>query len=150
MYNIPEGTEGTEYNCYAYVESFVKESVGLDDVEIESAHRVGNRRQPANSVDNADGAAAEPRPIIARCLRRKDRNRVLEAAPKALKGKDVGGNAVYVSDDVEPATREKHRQLVVKMKEFREKKWLAYIPWTVPRVLKYREKPDGPLKTYRI
>ncbi len=60
------------------------------------------------------------------------------------------GNSVYVSDDVEPATREIHRQLVTKMKEFRQQGMLAYIPWSVPRVLKYREHQGGQLKTYRV
>ena len=154
--NIPEGKEGTEYNCHEFVESFVKESLELDGVEIESAHRVGFRRRPpprdpaADGNDENEDRPPVPRPIIARCLRRNDRNKILEAAPKSLKGKLVYGQKVYVSDDVEPATREIHRKLVEQMNFFRSQDMLAYIPWTVPRVLKYRERPNAPLKTYRV
>ena len=45
-----------------------------------------------------------------------------------------------MTDDIDPATREDHKKLVTVMKDMREKRgYFAYIPWSVPRVIRYKE-----------
>ena len=59
----------------------------------------------------------------------------------------------YLTDDLHPETRKIHNKLVPIMKEMRKKGYLAFIPWTVPRLIKYKDSPKGtpgPIKVYRL
>ena len=59
----------------------------------------------------------------------------------------------FKTDDIHPYTRNVHNQLVTVMKDMIQKNLFAYIPWTVPRVIKYRSGPRGTprrLKTCRL
>ena len=117
-----------------------------NNATIETAHRSPSFVEAFNEKDS-------PRPIHVLCVTRDDRELILDNGPKYLKVNLIGNKKIYVSDIVHPKTREIHRQLLMKQKEFRSKGWLAYIPWRVPRVLKYRPGPKGSnvhLKTYRI
>ena len=142
FYNIPEGEE--KGNCTTYIQNLVKK---IDNnAKIETAHRSPSFVQAFNEKDS-------PRPIHALCVTRDDRELILDNGPKYLKVNLIGDKKIYVSDDVHPKTREIHKQLLMKQKEFRSKGLLAYIPWRVPQVLKYRPGPKGSnvhLKTYRI
>ena len=127
------------------MEQFLLKELGLK-VEVDAAHRTNSRVQ--NDSDN------RPRLIHVRCLRREDRDRILKAAPAKLRGRKFNGESVFVTDDIDPETREDHKRLVVKMKEMREvKKYFAFVPWSVPRVTRYKEgrhDSDLPLQTYRL
>lgn len=130
-----------------FIENFILANLGLK-VEIDAAHRTN--RQQTNAADSNP----RPRLIHARCLRRWDRDIILRTATK-LKDKTFKGNAVYITDDIDPATREEHKKLVPIMKDMRENKgYFAYIPWSVPRVIRYKqggkERKDLPLKTYLL
>jgi hypothetical protein len=84
------------------------------------------------------------------CTYRPDKDAILQAAMKSLRGRN---SDIYFTDDVHPYTRSVHKKLVGIMMDMRKKKWLAYIPWTVPRVIKYKSSPKGTpgsLKTYRL
>ena len=125
-----------------FIEKFLAKELGIH-VEIDAAHRTGTKQ---------DGDT--PRPIHARCLRREDRDKVLKTAPTKLRGRKFRGNSVFLSDDIDPVTRDTHKRLVPIMKDMREnKRYFAYIPWSVPRVIKYKEGPRDarlPLKTYKL
>ena len=65
----------------------------------------------------------------------------------------IWAQAILLSDDIDPATRAQHQQLVPILREMRLKKHFAFIPWSVPRVIRYKEGPkeaDLPMKTYRL
>jgi hypothetical protein len=116
------------------------------DIQIEVAHR-----SPTYTLNPE--LREKPRPIHALCATRADRDTILEKGPKKFKETPIGEKYVYVSDDVHPLTRGIHKRLLHKQREFRDKGWLAYIPWRVPRVLKYRPGPKGSntgWKTYKI
>ena len=91
-----------------------------------------------------------PRLIHALCFTRKDQKKILEEGPAVFKENIVNGNRIYVSYDVYPATREVHKKLLEKQKEYRKKGWYAFIPWKVPRVLKYRPGPKGSMTPVTI
>ena len=149
LYNVPEGEE-SEIGCAEYVTKFLKETIGMDPVpDIEVAHRSGKRYQQ-NENENGTQSSGYPRRIHARCFRCPDRDTILESAAKVLKDKDTN---IFITDDIHSYTREVHKELVTIMKDMRSKNWFAYIPWSVPRVIKYRNTPPGTrgqLKTYRL
>ena len=142
FYNIPEKLEGSD--CTGYINSLIQK---IDcTLEVGTAYR----RPIYNSdLSNRD----KPRPIHAWCVRKDDRDKILQDGPAIFKENLLDGNRVFVSDDVHPVTREIHKKLLEKQKEFRAKEWMAYIPWKVPRILKYRQGQKGtkaPVKVYKI
>ena len=147
IHNVPEGEEGED--ILGFVQDLVTKVIKVD-TKIESAHRTASSKSTSRPITKSkDG----PRLIHARCLRRDSRNEILLAAPKALKDHRFGEKGVYLTDDLHPETRHKHWLLHSKMKEMRAKKWLAFIPWSLPRVIRYKDTPKGtkgPLKTFRI
>lgn len=145
LHNVPEGVEGEDIDLSGFVESFVHEQLDLE-VQIGSAHRtpIGKPRH---------GNKAAPRFIHARCIKRRDRDRILKEAPARLREKDFNGKRVYITDDIEPQTRVVHKKLVPICQEMRDQGKFAYIPFSVPRVIKYRDGPKGskgPLRTYTL
>ena len=128
-----------------FIEHFLYKELGLN-VEIDAAHRT-NPKNPKNSN-------GQPRLIHARVLRRDDRDRILKAAPSKLRKRKVDGNSIFITDDVDETTRYEHKKLLTVQKDMREKNnWFAYIPWSIPRVIKYKEGPRDaklPLKTFRV
>ena len=129
------------FSMERFVESFIRKELGID-VQIDAAHR----------TNGAHFDKSKPRLIHARCLRREDRDKILRAAPSSLKTRKFKGNSVYFTDDIDPSTREVHKSLLIKMKEMRSQGYFAYIPWTVPRVIKYKQGSKDsqlPLRTYR-
>ena len=113
--------------------------------KIEFVHSTASSKSITKSKDG-------PRLIHARCLRRDSRNEILLAAPKALKDHQSGEKGVYLTD-LHPETRHQHWLLHSKMKEMCAKKWLTFIAWSLPRVIRYKDTPKGtkgPLKTFRI
>ena len=158
MYNVPEGAEGLEngVNCLSYVREFLRTEVGMDPVpEIQVAHRSGHIKKSQNQADEELNrlevdAERKVRPIHIFCTYRPDRDKILHAAVAALRNKETN---IYFTDDVHPYTRNVQKKLILVMKDMRRKGWFAYIPWTVPRVIKYKNTPKGtpgPLKTYRL
>ena len=139
---VPEGTEGKD--CTGCINMLVKKIE--ENLKIETAHR-------SPTYDSRKGERENPRPIHALCITRDDTDEILEKAPPYFKDNLVAGKKVFISDDIHPQTRQIHKLWLEKQREFRSKGWLAYIPFRVPRMLKYRPGPRGthvPLKTFRI
>ena len=150
LHNVPEGEE-EDIGCEEFVQKFLSDVVGMDPVPpVEVAHRSGKKVGSRESEEDGSERSTYPRKITVRCVKRQDKNRILEAAVNALKGHEKN---YFITDDIHPYTRNVHNQLVTVMKDMRQKNWFAYIPWTVPRVIKYRSGPRGTpgrLKTYRL
>ena len=146
IHNVAEGQENDD--IFTYVKEFVSNTVGVKDVEIEAAHRTPTSRLKQNA-DNP-----HPRIIHAKILKRSDRDEILKKSPKVLKNVEVGsGKKIFITDDIHPETRKLHKRLVPIMKDMRKKGWMAFIPWTVPRVIRYKDTPKGVksrLKTFRL
>ena len=133
IHNVPEGEEGDD--ILGFVQDLAMKVIKVN-TKIESAHRTAFSKSITKSKDG-------PRLIHARCLRRDSRNEILLAAPKALKDHQFGEKGVYLTDDLHPETRHQHWLLHTKMKEMCAKKWLAFIPWSLPRVIRYKDTPKG-------
>ena len=157
MYNVPEGTEGEgrDGDCRSYVKNFISTTLGMDPIpEVQAAHRSSrnpNRFDQTDDLTQSENAKEDRwRPIHILFTYRPDKEAVLEQAIAAFKSKKTD---IYFTDDVHPHTRNIQKKLVPIMKDMRKKGWLAFIPWKVPRVIKYKSTPKGTpgrLKTYRL
>ncbi|CAH1275563.1 Hypp9364 [Branchiostoma lanceolatum] len=103
---VPDAWDETWSQCEQKVESVMKEKLNLDpmNIEIERAHRNGRFQ---------DGG--RPRPIVAKLLRCKDRDTIIQRA-KYLKGSNI-----YINEDFSEKVRQKRKELIQKMKEARER-----------------------------
>ena len=79
----------------------MEKELGLSDIEIETAHRT---KIPGNT-DKIES-------IHAQCLRRDDRNKILQAAIKKIKDVRAGGNKISIRDDIHTVTRAEHKNLL--------------------------------------
>ena len=151
LHNIPEKAEGDVADCSALVDSLAKHVLGVNQsMEVERAHRTPMGRVGSRNHGNGP---QRPRPIHVRFLRYRDRETFLRVA--ASKGNELKVNGVrfYVSDDVHPVTRKEHQTLMIKVRELRAAGNFAFIPWSVPRVIKHKaggKGVPGPLKTIRL
>ena len=149
LHGIPEGEEGDTHDCTRYVTKFFSDHMEVPNVEIERAHR-----SPAGKPKQRDAtmATTRPRPIHVKLLRFNDRETLLKRGAM-LKEVRIRGKKVGISDDVHRDTREEHKKLMARVKVLREEGKLAFIPNSVPRVIKYKEgdrDSRGPLKTLRV
>ena len=150
LHNVPEKSEGETADCSDFVCQFVAESLGISHLEIERAHRTPMGR-PGNTRNHGQGD--KPRPIHVRFLKFRDREAVLRAASSKGKALKINDKRIYVSDDVHPSTRKEHKILIKKVYELRDAGHFAFVPWSIPRVIKWKEggrDGRGPLKTLRL
>ncbi|VDI41711.1 Hypothetical predicted protein [Mytilus galloprovincialis] len=103
IYDDHDPTENTEET----VKNFIKTELGLEskDINFHVVHRLRPRQDRG------------PRNILAKFERRKDRNRVLEAAKKELKQKPQ----YYVHEQFPVEIIERRRELIPILKDAREK-----------------------------
>lgn len=151
LHGIPEGEEtaanGTQ-DCVTYARKFFVNHMNMQEMEIERAHRTPRVKRPAGN----EGTRSRPRPIHVKLLRFTDREAILKRS-SALKDVRMRGSKVGISDDVHKDTRDEHKRLMVKVKQLRDENKFAFIPNSVPRVIKYKDGPKdapGPLKTIRL
>ena len=139
MHNVPEGEED-DIGCGEFVQKFLSD-VGMNLVPpTEVAHRSGKKAGSTESDEDGSERSTYPRNITVRCVTRQDKNRILETAVNALKGRE---KHYFITDDIHSCARNAHNQLVSYevMKDMRQ------------RVRKYRSGPHGTpgcLKTYRL
>ena len=136
LVNIPEKVE--EHDCTNYVSNFIKTDIGVD-AEIDTAYRIPSRN------------TSKPRMILVQCNKLQDRDKILKEAPTALRGKRFNGNTVYVNDDVVQETRKVDYHMRQKAKTLQNQGYTTSIPWSTPRVIRYRERdnPNSRWKTMR-
>ena len=95
----------------------------------------------------------KPRPILhVRFLRFQEREMVLRTAASKGKALKIKDKRVFVSDDIHLLTQKEHKILTKKMHELRDAGHFAFVPWSTPRVIKWKEggrDGRGPLKTLR-
>jgi hypothetical protein len=145
IHNVPEAEKESEDILRTQVADILAHMTGKEDLTIERVHRA--RFSPTNGTSS-------PRTIFVKFLNYGDRQAVIEAVPQ-LKGFKIGSNDIVVTDDIDPVTYIIHKKLVVKMKELRNEGKFAFIPFTVPRVIKFREKRANPqektkMQTWRL
>ena len=140
--------------CEEYVSDFLSNHMtlgGAEDVDIERAHR-----SPAHGVAHrgsstpARTSRQKPRPIHCKLLRYGDRQLILRNAAKLLKGNKFNGSNIYISDDVTTRVRDFRKRLREEnLPGLRrdERVQFAYIPWSVPPLIRYKLH-TGEFKTY--
>lgn len=128
FYGVPEGPRSCEYIIKNEILANLME-LDVTDVEIERAHRTPGGPEPSDPDK-------QPRPIHVRFQRFSDREGVLHSAKK-LKGKSLGGNSIYISDDVSSSVRNSRKCLRRQLDKIRQRNDVkyAYIPWTVPAAI---------------
>ena len=112
---IPEETDETWDDVERKVKVLVKETLGVDNIEIERAHRVESRKKaPRGAVGNKPGT------IVAKLRDWKQRELILR---KARQAKPAG---VYFSEDLALATLQRREALVPKLKAAKDEGKIAY------------------------
>ena len=143
--------EGAEKDCSS-VEKFLNEELfskhmGLENIEVMRAHRT-KINQAATSA-----SAPQPRPIHVYLLRYPDKGRILKAASNTLKDNPFCDSQIFISDDVSKAVRSERAKLrkdhLKQLKE-REGVQFAFIPWSVPAQILYKQTDSEGLKSFKI
>lgn len=151
LHNVPEKAEGDSSDCAPLVHRIATQVLGIQQsMEIERAHRTPMGRIASRNHGNEH---QRPRPIHVRFLRFRDRESFLRVASSKGKEFKISDARIFVSDDVHSSTRKDHQILMKKVRELRAAGNFAFIPWSVPRVIKYKmgaKHAPGPLKTLRV
>ena len=136
--------EGAEKDCSS-VEEFLKEELfnkhmGLENIEVMRAHRTKINQAAAKA------SAPQPRPIHVYLLTYPDKERILKAATNTLKDNPFCDSQIFISDDVSKSVRSERAKLrrdhLKQLKE-REGVQFAFIPWSVPAQILYKETDSG-------
>ena len=144
--------EDAEKNQHDSVEEFLKENLfnrhmGLNNIEDMWAHRTKINQR----VAKANGS--QPRPIHVYLLRYTDKGRILKAAAGTLKDNPFCDSLIFISDDVSKSVREDRAKLRKgHLKQIREREEVdfAFIPWSVPAQILYKETNAATLKSFKI
>ena len=143
--------EGAEKDCSS-VKKFLNEELfskhmGLENIEVMRAHRT-KINQAATSA-----SALQPRPIHVYLLRYPDKGRILKAASNTLKDNPFCDGQIFISYDVSKAVRSERAKLrkdhLKQLKE-REGVQFAFIPWSVPAQILYKQTDSEGLKSFKI
>ena len=143
--------EGAEKDCGS-VEEFLQDELfskhmGLENIEVMRAHRTKINQAAASA------SASQPRPIHVYLLRYPDKGRILKAATNTLKDNPFYGSQIFISDDVSKSVRSaraKLRRDHLKQLKEREGVQFAFIPWSVPAQILYKETNSEGLKSFKI
>ena len=140
MLNLPEEKERQHGGCMGlarYVFTEIMELEGGAEMSLTKAHHIGRKQDRVK------------RPLLVSFATVGDRNTILRSAPRKLKGKDMEGRKIIITDDVCPKTQERRRRLLPKLLELKTSKNVAFIPWDVSPCIKYKETEEGQWKFIR-
>ena len=143
--------EGAEKDCGSVGEFLQDElfskHMGLENIEVMRAHRTKINQAAASA------SASQPRPIHVYLLRYPDKGRILKAATNTPKDNPFYGSQIFISDDVSKSVRiakAKLRRDHLKQLKESEGVQFAFIPWSVPAQILYKEKNSEGLKSFKI
>ena len=106
--NFKENNEQTQLK----IEKIIKDNLGIENIDIEIAHRINRKNNPSNKA---------PRTIIAKLKKASDRDTIMRSTRKL---KDSG---IFINEDFCEATMKIRKELFPKVKEARDKGLIAYI-----------------------
>ena len=128
VFGIPEKDEkkGPELweECEEVVKSEIESKLNMecgDDVIIERAHRVGKRHAPIRHLPDGTTVKVRPRPIIAKFLSWKDKEKIVKAARK-IKPKQV-----QFLEDFSQRTLDKRKAMVPELTAARKSGKRAFL-----------------------
>ena len=151
---VPEGSEAQSRSCENFVHELLTSHLkleGADEIVIDRAHRTG---PPPGAGQAVTLSSPRPRPIHCRLLRHNDRQYILKNAAKHLKNNKFKSKNVFISDDVTPKVRAQRkdkemREMHLRRIQGEERVHFAYIPWSVPAMIRYKIR-DDPFRCYRL
>lgn len=148
LWGLKEHAEKSKDSIEKFLEEeFFSEHMGLQNIEVMRAHRTKIKQRDAS----ANGP--KPRPIHVYLLRYTDKKRILKAAASSLKDNLFCESQVFISDDVSKSVRRERAKLRedhLKHIQQRDGVAFAFIPWTVPAQILYKETTGNSLKSFRI
>ena len=143
--------EGCESN-FSSIEEFIEKELFTNHMQLEEgievmrAHRTGVKRNSLNSD------TPKPRPIHV-CLLRYTESYILKNAAAKLKNNKYKDFSVFISDDVSRRVRVERAELrknhLPLIKE-RENVLFAFIPWSIPAQILYKEDGTDKLKSFSL
>ena len=124
----------------------VSTCMALENIEVMRPHRT-KINQAAESA-----SAPQPRPSHVYLLRYPDKGRILKAATNTLKDNPFFDSQIFISDDVSKAVRSERAKLRKgHLKQLKERGvQFAFIPWSVPAQILYKETDSESLKSFKI
>ena len=119
----------------------------LHNIEVMRAHRT-NVNQRATDANNST-----VRPIHIYLLRYSDKLQILKAAASALKDNPFLDSQIFISDDVSKNVhkdRAKLRKDYLKGIKERSDVEFAFIPWSVPAQILFKDRNFSKLKSFKL
>ena len=150
IWGVKEESEKSFNSMIEFLETeLFKNHMGLDDgIEIMRAHRT-NIKKNAGS----ENASPKPRPIHVYLLRYTDKEKILKMAPSKLKNNYYKDLPIFISDDVSKSVREDRTTLRKNyLADIKAKPNVifAFIPWSVPAQILYKEEGADKLKSFTL
>ena len=149
VWGVKEGCESD----FSSIEEFIEKELFTNHMQLEEgievmrAHRTGVKRNSLNSD------TPKPRPIHVCLLRYTDKSYILKNAAAKLKNNKYKDFSVFISDDVSRRVRIERAELrknhLPLIKE-RENVLFAFIPWSIPAQILYKEDGTDKLKSFSL
>ena len=149
VWGVKEGCESD----FSSIEEFIKKELFTNHMQLEEgievmrAHRTGVKRNSSNSD------TPMLRPIHVCLLRYTDKSYILKNAAAKLKNNKYKDFSVFISDDVSRRVRIERAELrkshLPLIKE-RENVLFAFIPWSIPAQILYKEDGTDKLKSFTL
>lgn len=149
VWGVKEGCESD----FSSIEEFIEKELSTNHMQLEEgievmrAHRTGVKRNSSNSD------TPKPRPIHVCLLRYTDKSYILKNAAAKLKNNKYKDFSVFISDDVSRRVRIERAELrknhLPRIKET-ENVLFAFIPWSIPAQILYKEEGTDKLKSFTL
>lgn len=149
VWGVKEGCESD----FSSIEEFIEKELFTNHMQLEEgievmrAHRTGVKRNSSNSD------TPKPRPIHVCLLRYTDKSYILKNAAAKLKNNKYKDFSVFISDDVSRRVRIERAELrknhLPRIKET-ENVLFAFIPWSIPAQILYKEEGTDKLKSFTL
>ena len=148
IWGLKEGTEAAHNSFESFLEvEFFEKHMQLENIEVMRAHRT-NVSQRATNED-----IPPARPIHVYLLRYSDKVQILKVAARALKDNPFLESQIFISDDVSKNVRKdraKLRKFHLSGIKDREDVEFAFIPWSVPAQILFKERDCSKLKSFKL
>jgi len=148
IWGLKEGAEATHNSLEDFLRvEFFERHMQLQNIEVMRAHQtnVNQRAMEANT--------SMVRPIHIYLLRYSDKVQILKVAANALKDNPFLDSQIFISDDVSKNIRKdraKLRKGYLKGIKERSDVEFAFIPWSVPAQILFKDRNCSKLKSFKL
>lgn len=147
IWGVEEGSEKDHSSMEEFIDAAIFQGLMNlgKNIEVMRAHRT--------NIHQDDSSPPKPRPIHIYLLRYTDKVFILKSAASKLKDNKYKNSQLFVSDDVSKTVRKERAELrkeylpTVKAKPNVQ---FAFIPWSVPAQILYKEDGAERLKSFKL